>query len=144
MRGQSVGCAGRGLGSLQRVPEPAGSGETGFPERSTALQFSRLPERTFGCAPGGVGERQRRKSLAQAHQSLHISKTELLDEHAQRPAIGNGMMNCEDQNMVIGASAQYLHPVERSLDRIERLPENLLRQLFDGLFATPRRRKLSE
>src|ERR1700719_416413 len=105
MRGQSVVWAGRGLGSLERVPEPAASGEIGFPEHSTALQFRRLPERTFGCTPGGVGERQRRKSLAQAHQPLHISKTELLDEHSQRPAIGNGMMNCEDQDMVIGAPA---------------------------------------
>jgi hypothetical protein len=46
--------------------------------------------------------------------------------------------------MIIGSPAQHLRAVKRALHQIERLPENLSRQLFDSLFMPLRRRKLAE
>ena len=96
MRNKSMRCTGRGLGSLQRVPEPAASGKIGFPESSTPLQFRLLPERAFSRTPSGVGKREWRKPLVQAHKILHISHTQILDEHTEGPAVSNGMMNRQD------------------------------------------------
>src|ERR1700730_11241452 len=139
-----MGCTGRSLGSLQRVPEPAASGEIGFPESSTPLQFRGLPERAFGRTPSRIGKRHWWKSLVEAHQSLHISHTQVLDEYTQAPAIGDGMMNREDQNVLIGAPPKDIDAVKGSTNCIECLAEDLFRQLFDRLFVPLRRGKLAE
>ena len=127
----------------------AASSEIGFPESSAPFQFRGLPERAFACAPSGIGERHWWKSLVQTHQPLHIGHTQILDEHTQGPAIGNGMMNREDQNVIVGAPPKHFDPVKRSSDQIEWLAENLFRQLFDRLFVSSaqtissRKRKLA-
>jgi hypothetical protein len=66
-----------------------------------------------------------------------------LHEYTQRPAIGNGMMNREDQYMVIRGPTERFRPIKRALHQIEWLPENFSPQLFNSLFMPLRRRKLA-
>src|ERR1700730_11070882 len=135
MENPSMGRTGRGRRSLQRVPEPPASSEIRFIDTGAPLQFRRLPERAFGCTPSRVAEGQRWKSLVRTDDPLQISSAQILDKHTQRPAIGNGMMNREDQHMVIGGPTEPLGSVKRSSHQIEWLAENLSLQLFDFPFV---------
>src|ERR1700733_6651038 len=78
----------------------------------------------------------------EAHQTLNVSKTQILNKDTQSPTVGDGMMNCEDQHVMIGAPAQHIDSVERSLDQIKWLTAYLIGQFFDTLFAGLRSGKL--
>ena len=76
--------------------------------------------------------RAEREEVQQAHHpSQYISRTQVLHESAESPAVGNGMMNGQDQQMVVGTKPENSHAIERTLHKIERLTEGFLHQFFD-------------
>ena len=54
------------------------------------------------------------------------------------------MVNREDQNVVIGTPAENFDPVKGTLNRVERLIENLVGQLLHRVFTSLDRGKLAE
>src|SRR6202011_6166224 len=75
---------------------------------------------------------------------IHVSRAQILKEHAQRPPIGNGMMNRKHQHVIISGETEHLRAIERALHQIEGLAENFLRQFFDGFWLSLRGRDFAE
>ncbi len=75
---------------------------------------------------------------------IHVSRAQILKEHAQCPAIGNGMMNRKHQHVVISGATEHLRAIKRALHQIEGLAENFLRQFFDRFWLSLRGGELVE
>ena len=60
-----------------------------------------------------------------------MSGAQVLDEDAETPAVGDGVMNGKDKQVVVRAATEHIHAVERALHKIEGLAEGLLHQFFD-------------
>ena len=73
----------------------------------------------------------REEVRSRTHPPRYISLTQVPHESAESPAVGNGMMNGQDQQMVVGTKPQNSRAIERTLHEIEWLAEGFLHQFFD-------------
>ena len=92
-----------------------------------------LPKGALGSAPRAVGELRRGEARRPLPcQPQDIGGAQVLDEGAERPTVGDGMMDGENQQMVVGTAPENVHAIERTLHEIERLAESFLHQFFHG------------
>ena len=133
VRNPALRCARHGDGLLARAPDPARSGEGGFPKCAALLQSGGLPEFPLGCTPCGVGKRHRRQRAAHAHPRLHVRRAQVLHKNSERPAVGNRVVNRESQHEIIRCPPEHRDAVQRPLHEIEWLVENFPRQFLDRL-----------
>ena len=103
-----------------------------------------MPKSAFGRAPRRIGLRDRRQSLGRSHHYLDVSCEEILNKNPQTPAVGNGMMNRENQHVLVGRATQISHAVERPLHEVEWRAENLRGQFFDRFWSRIVWRQLRE
>ncbi len=118
----------RRAGRDRRAPHPVRAREVRFPKVGPLLQQDWLPESAFGRVPGCVGERHRGQHFRRSHQLQDIGGEEILHEHPEAPAVGDGVMNREDENVIVGRAAQVDHAIKRPLQRDRRVR---------GIFPSP-------
>src|SRR5205823_5260457 len=105
---------------------------------SVGFQLGQLPECSFGSVPREVGSGHWRERF-RTDALLEIGRTQVLDKHAKGPAVGDGVVNREYHQLVIGGAAKDFHSIKRTPKQIERLGESFQRQLFYLLGWEPRR-----
>src|SRR3954451_11936788 len=127
MRNQTSRSKGN-LRFFRDAPKTLNTGQAGFPEGDTRFQLRRLPERSFRSAPGGIRNWEGRKLVVSAQSMLEIGGAEIFDKHAQAPAIGNRVVNCTDQHLVVGSTTKNIDPIKRTLEQIEGLGKSLERE----------------
>ena len=125
--------------AFPRVPHPGNAREFRLPEGEAFGEFHRGPVGAFRRAPARIGQRQRGQRFAQAHEFLHVREAEILDEHPQRPAVRHGVVDREQQHVVVRGAPQQQRAVERALQEVEGAAEVFRRDLVDRLVSALRR-----
>ena len=81
----------------------------------------------------GQDSRQGRRALSVAAGG--IQRGYFLHQDTQRPAVGNQMMQAQQQHMLLRRQLQQLGPPQRRLIQRKRLPRHRPRPLLHGLLA---------
>lgn len=102
--------AGGGIRTLEGAPDSAIARELRLPKSRSRLQLRRLPERCarrrpircrFGAqwAEYSRVRSRARRPLCASRTTHHVSRAQVLHEDTQRPAIGDGVMDRELQDV---------------------------------------------
>ena len=67
-----------------------------------------------------------------------------MHENTQRPAVRDGVMDRENEHVIVGRAPKSGRAIKRPLHQVERLAEDFLRQFLDRIRLRLRRRKLSK
>ena len=126
-------CSGPGLiGAFHTGRAPARSDFQYGVRRSISAGVQKARSaRSLRGSPRGVGHRDGRQIRILSTAFLQIRGAEILHKDAEGPAIGNGMMNREYQNVIVGVPAEQLDPIKRALHHVERRVKDLARERFD-------------
>ena len=62
---------------------------------------------------------------------LEIGGEEILHEDPQRPAVRDGMVDGEDEHVIVRRTAEHHGPIERSGNEVEGSAENFLSEFLD-------------
>ena len=90
------------------------------------------PKGSLGGPPRTIREMHWWKPIGPSCQPRDVGGAEILNEGSEAPAISDGVMNGEDQQMIVGISTEDVDTIERTLDEIERLAERGLHQFLDS------------
>ena len=100
------------------------------------FEFGRRPLRALGGRPLGVGHFQRRKFKTHGPEARHVvtrflpgqqaSDGKITHEIAERPAVGNRVVDGERQCVVVGTALEHFDPAERTAQQVDRAGETFL------------------
>ncbi|MNM83177.1 hypothetical protein D3C81_952270 [compost metagenome] len=93
----------------------------------SGLQPATLPQRVVA-----VLDRQRWKLGSLAALMGVVTANELIDQHVHRPAVGDNMVQGQQQYVALGVKLQHGHPPQGALLKIKRPQRLLLRMFTDG------------
>ena len=101
-----------------------------LPRLLTGLQPAALPQGVVAVLDGQFRQLRRlvtRKGI--------VTADKFVDQHVHRPAIGDDVVQGQQQHMLVSAKLEQLDPQQRAIGQIERLQRLLLRLSGHRLFA---------
>ncbi len=124
---QPDGQQGAGIVLLRRPRPVAGQFQQGGRAHESLLPVSRLGVQLFAFDPAplpdgivGVLDRQRRQGVAFATAVARVEAAQFVDQHAHGPAVGNDMMQGDQQHVFVGRQPDQAASRQRAPGQIER------------------------
>ena len=90
------------------------------------IDLGTLPKGSLGGPPRTIREMHWWKPVGSSCQPRYVGSAEILDKGSEAPTISDGVMNGEDEQVIVGISTEHFDTIERTLDEIERLAEGFL------------------